>query len=295
MPDTINTKIPPFVEKYNALIKAKSEPHSEEEKEASHPQFAIPPSKVQSRSAHKYSESTSWSSAKSQPYFDKAASVDSSTKQQLQRGMHQQSKHETFALLSRIFDLQTSRDDLQTSFLSVWTDLSQAFRYENLFAILDFILKKVEEAKALKNISKETLQNILSTVKNIFFAIYEPQLNRAVMTVYIIRIILNVLQIGVEDYRQKGLMVKQRAGEILTILEQRLAKQEREEFGNADDYVEIWWNREILDISAAPNKKKKKKQQQQPLRQRNYNQNIVKKAKWEKGRIACFDCRIVVG
>ena len=121
--------------------------------------------------------------------------------------------------------LVDAKDDLQSSFLKIWTDLSQAFQYENLFAILDFVLKKVEEQKLLISTFKTA---IMPTVKNIFFAIYEPVLNRAVMTVYIVRIILTVLKIGAEDYRQQGLIVKQRAAEILTTLQAKLSKQEND-------------------------------------------------------------------
>merc|ERR1712190_387705 len=92
------------------------------------------------------------------------------------------------------------------------------------------------------------------------------------MVVYIIRIILNVLQIGAEDYRQKGLVVKQRAGEILTILEQRLAREEREENNGkitAYNTFEIWWNQEILDInSGASSSQKHKSPSKQSMRQR---------------------------
>ena len=148
-------------------------------------------------------------------------------KQEQEYKIHQHNKHETFALLSRLFDSTVdAKDDLQTSFLKVWTDLSQAFQYENLFAILDFVLKKVEEQKKLQMSTFKT--TIMPTVKNIFFAIYEPVLNRAVMTVYIVRIILTVLKIGAEEYRQQGLIVKQRAAQILSTLQERLARQEND-------------------------------------------------------------------
>eukprot|EP01084_Bolivina_argentea_P175871 304468_1 len=86
---------------------------------------------------------------------------------------------------------------------------------------------------------------IMPTVKNIFFAIYEPALNRAVMTVYIVRIILRVLKIGQQDYRSKGLKVKHRAAEILTTLEDVVARQDNNDSGYGGLHYDI--HHEILD------------------------------------------------
>eukprot|EP01083_Nonionella_stella_P084549 234105_1 len=162
---------------------------------------------------HKYNEKYVESSAISRMVAPQVKAKSKKT--------HQYLKHQTFVLLSTLFSSTVdAKDDLQTSFLKVWTDLSQAFPYDNLFAILDFVFKKVQNTKL------QVTTTIIPTVKNIFFAIYEPPLNRAIMTVYIIRNILAVLKIGAEDYRQKGLVVKERAAAILTTLEDLLARKE---------------------------------------------------------------------
>lgn len=167
---------------------------------------------------------------------------------EIERITHQFTKHETFALLSRIFDSTVeAKDDSQTSFLKVWTDLSQAFPYENLHAILDFVLEKVQQAKELQSPEYKTVT--LPTVKNIFFAIYEPPLNRAVMTVYIVRIILRILKIGSAEYREDTILVKQRAAEILTTLEQRLTRDaNNDNMGGVGLHYDI--HHEILDQKA---------------------------------------------
>lgn len=143
--------------------------------------------------------------------------------------------HETFTLLSRLFDSTCKADDdLQTSYLRVWTDLATAHQYFNLFAILDFVVRKVEETKSMPNFKTA----IIPTVKNIFFAIYEPQINRHLIIVYIVRIILRVLTIGSDDFSHKSLQIKQRAAKILSTLEERLER-------GTDDSTFSGWHYDI--------------------------------------------------
>eukprot|EP01084_Bolivina_argentea_P051453 94644_1 len=58
---------------------------------------------------------------------------DKKKKKKKKKNKHQQSKHETFTILSRLFDSTVDASarvaDLQTSFLKVWSNLSQAFPY----------------------------------------------------------------------------------------------------------------------------------------------------------------------
>eukprot|EP01084_Bolivina_argentea_P051448 94633_1 len=72
------------------------------------------------------------------------------------------------------------------------------------------------------------------------------------MTIYIVKIILRVLKVGANEYRQKGLIVKQRAAELLTTLEERLAKDDEKDHEYSDNiHHEI--SNSILSNKSQPN------------------------------------------
>ena len=134
-------------------------------------------------------------------------------------------------LLYKIFDATVKAKDteLQTSLLQIWKDLSITFPYDNLFSVLGYLIDTVDASRGLHNF--ET--NIMPTVKNIFFAIYEPKQSRQLIIVYIVKILLNVLTMDNDKYTQSSLMKRNKAANILTTLESRLYKKDNNDEFNS--------------------------------------------------------------
>ncbi|ETO32000.1 hypothetical protein RFI_05118 [Reticulomyxa filosa] len=157
--------------------------------------------------------------------------------------------HETLLLLSNLFHITTTAtDQFQTSLLKVWKELANAFSYENLFAILDFLIETVESYMAQAQKQQINLYTqIMPACKNIIFAIYEGPsepnrtngkysgsvtkqplaLTRKLITWYIVRSLLRVLTIGINEYSKSNLKIRHRSGEILTRYEERIEEEEK--------------------------------------------------------------------
>ncbi|ETO05012.1 hypothetical protein RFI_32384 [Reticulomyxa filosa] len=88
---------------------------------------------------------------------------------------HKIKEHETFALLNKLFNITIkATGEFQISMLKVWKELANAYNYENLFAILDFLIEAVESFIIHFSKQQETcFTRRLFLSARTYFAIYE--------------------------------------------------------------------------------------------------------------------------